>query len=336
MTQLALSVVIPTFNRAHLVGRAIQSALACTDAGDEILVVDDASTDNTADVVNAFGGRVRFLPGPHGGAGFTRNRGIRAATRPLLAFLDSDDEWLPDKIALQRSFLERRPDVLFCFSDFTSREGEAREPRYLAKWHKDGRGWDDILGPGVWYSNIVPLPVGREDFRVHVGNLFLQEMLSDYVATSTVVARRVEAGDALFFAEDLKVSEDKECFARLAQRGPAAYFDCDLSYQWGHAGCRLTEANLYELTRARITLMERIWGKDAGFMRAHGEEYADKLRQQYRLQAHWLLARGRTAEARAALKHSGPTPWHHRVLAALPGPVMRGLLRLRRAMRLCR
>src|SRR5207302_2632362 len=114
---------------------------------------------------------------------------------------------------------------------------------YLARWHNDYRPWDDILAPGLWYSSVATLPEKRADFRVHVGSMYLAEMLSDYVATSTCIVRRVEAGDALRFATDVPVSEDKECFARLAGAGPAAYLDCETSWQWGHGGPRITDAN---------------------------------------------------------------------------------------------
>src|SRR5206468_1085661 len=83
-------------------------ALAQVTADDEVIVADDGSTDNTAEALAEFQGRIRHLPLPHGGAGATRNRGVAQATRPLIAFLDSDDEWLPGKLKLQRTFLERR------------------------------------------------------------------------------------------------------------------------------------------------------------------------------------------------------------------------------------
>src|SRR5262249_8493752 len=160
---------------------------------------------------------------------------------------DSDDEWRPDKLYLQRTLMTKRPDVLFCFSDFAVRDGTAEVPNYLVNWHKDPRGWDEILGPGVPFSALAPPPAGRPEVRVHVGDLYLAERESDYVATSTLVVRREPAGDALRFAEDLNVSEDKACFARLAGRGLAAYLDCETSWQWAHAGPRLTDADIYAL-----------------------------------------------------------------------------------------
>src|SRR5262245_52606721 len=117
MSALGVSVIIPTYNRAVLVRRAVDNVLSQATADAEIIVVDDGSTDNTRALLAPYEGRIRLLAGRHAGAGAARNLGIRQATRPLIAFLDSDDEWMPDKLALQRSLMEKRPDVLFCFSD---------------------------------------------------------------------------------------------------------------------------------------------------------------------------------------------------------------------------
>ena len=118
MGSLSVSVVIPTYNRAKLIRRAIDSALRQLRPGDEIIVVDDGSTDNTAAVVTAFGPPVQYFPTPNGGAGRARNVGIDHATGNLVAFLDSDDEWFDGKLALQRSLMQSCPEVLFSFSNF--------------------------------------------------------------------------------------------------------------------------------------------------------------------------------------------------------------------------
>ncbi|MCB0126764.1 MAG: glycosyltransferase family 2 protein [Caldilineaceae bacterium] len=89
------SVVIPTYNRSHLVGRAIESALQQTKAAVEIIVVDDGSADETAQVVQAFGDRVRYVHQQNAGSARARDNGIRRAQAPWVALLDSDDAWVP-------------------------------------------------------------------------------------------------------------------------------------------------------------------------------------------------------------------------------------------------
>jgi len=334
MGQLGVSVIIPTYNRAHLIVRAVKSALAALESDDEIIIADDASTDNTAEVIAQFGERVRYYKVPHGGAGSARNHGVRYATKPLVAFLDSDDEWMPDKIKLQRTFMERRPDVLFCCSTFISKLESGEETHdYLRFWHNDPRTWDEILSPGVMYSAIAELPPGRDDFLVHVGDFYMAEFNANYMATTTVMTRRVEAGTALRFAEDLRIAEDKECFARLAGVGLGAYFACEMSIQWGHPGPRLTDENAYASYNAKLVLLDRVWGQDAQFMARYENLLRRAKRDTYIDRARWLLVRGRNREARQDLRAAGTSPLSFRLLASLPSPVSSTLLNLRRLMK---
>jgi GT2 family glycosyltransferase len=333
MDDLPVSVVIPTYNRARLVGRAIDSALAASGMGDEVIVVDDGSTDGTAAAVAPYHGRIRYLRTAHRGAGAARNRGVSEARSPLIAFLDSDDEWMPDKLELQRTLMARRPDVLFSFSNFALREdADGSEHRcYLSQWHKDARSWGEILGPGLPYSTIGPLPPGRADFPVHVGDLYPAMLNACYVATFTVVVRR-DAGAALQFAEDLPLYEDWECFARLARAGCGAYLACETAWNHGHAGPRLTGADALTATNTRIAMLSRIWGADAPFLATAGEQYRRVLARQHLLRARALITAGRTSEARQELQRAGGGPVAYHALAGLPGPVARGIVTLGRAL----
>jgi len=329
---LAVSVVIPTYDRARLVGRAVVSALAASATGDEVIVVDDGSTDGTEAALAPYRDRIRYVRTANRGAGAARNRGVREARNPLIAFLDSDDEWMPDKLVLQRALMARRPDVLFSFSDFAVRDVKGREHRfYLSQWHKDSRGWDEILGPGVPFSTIGPLPPGRADFRVHVGDIYPSMMTACYVSTFTVMVRR-DAGEALRFAEDLPLYEDWECFARLARAGRGAYLACETVWNHGHAGPRLTGADALVTAGARIAVLSRIWGRDAAFLAMEGDRYRRVLTEQHLIRARALIERGRTCQARRELRRAGGGPLVYRAVAGLPGPLARGLVTLGRAL----
>jgi glycosyltransferase involved in cell wall biosynthesis len=321
---LPVSVIIPTYNRGPLVGRAVASVLATTTPDDEVIVVDDGSTDRTEEALAPYLPRILYIRTPNAGAGAARNRGIGAASRPLVAFLDSDDEWMPDKLRLQRPFMQARPDVLFCFSDFGVRKtnGSAYR-RYLSRWHGDPRSWNEILGPGVAFSSLVDLPPGRQDFLVHVGSLYADLACANYVSTITLMVRREAAAEALRFAEDLPTYEDWECFARLARAGPAAYLDCETAWQWGHEGPRLTDTDDYRSASARMTLLERVWGRDEAYLAAHGERFRRRLAELHRVRANWLLRQGRCREARGELRLAGGDASKLRLLALLPGPLVR-------------
>jgi len=110
-----ISVVIPAWNREHYVAAAVRSVLEQTLPPLEILVVDDGSTDGTAEVVRAFGGSVRCLAQPNRGAAEARNHGARAACGNWLAFLDSDDLWVPHKLELQAAAVRGLPEDALVF-----------------------------------------------------------------------------------------------------------------------------------------------------------------------------------------------------------------------------
>ena len=94
-----VSVVIPTYNSSAMVEQAIQSVLAQTYRDFEIIVIDDGSTDGTKDVVRRFGERVRYFNQENQGVSAARNFGIHQSLGEYIAFLDSDDLWLPEKLA---------------------------------------------------------------------------------------------------------------------------------------------------------------------------------------------------------------------------------------------
>jgi glycosyltransferase involved in cell wall biosynthesis len=97
-----ISVVIPAFNAGQFIRRTVDSILAQTYSDFEIIVVDDGSTDNTADVVRSYGPKVRYIYQQNAGDGPARNTGITAAEGDWIAFLDHDDEWLPKKLQLHQ------------------------------------------------------------------------------------------------------------------------------------------------------------------------------------------------------------------------------------------
>jgi glycosyltransferase involved in cell wall biosynthesis len=323
MVRPPVSVVIPTYNRCHLLARALHSVVAECDESDEVIVVDDASTDNTAEVVAGFSS-VTYLRMEHGGAGKARNLGIRFSTNPLLSFLDSDDEWLPGALILKCALLQAMPELVFCFSNFAgSVQDGSLHHGTLASWHKDTRPWDEILTPGVPFSSLALLPEGQADVRVHIGRLDLNEMRANYVAANTVVVRRELAGEALWFPEDLPTFEDWECFGRLSLQGECAYLDTETAIQHYHHGPRLTDANYLKCATARITTLQRVWGADAEFLRFHREAYERTLFEQRKIRVRYLLAEGSGNEALVEMSGLSGWPLTDRVLAKVPSWITR-------------
>ena len=116
---MTVSAVIPAYNRKAYIRRAIDSALAQTIPVDEIVVIDDGSTDGTADAVEAwYGGQIRVVRQENTGVSGARLRGIREASGQWIAFLDSDDEWVPERNGELLAATKRvTDDVAWIFGD---------------------------------------------------------------------------------------------------------------------------------------------------------------------------------------------------------------------------
>lgn len=139
----SVSVVIPTFNRSHILERALRSVLGQTVAAREIIreiiVVDDGSTDDTASLVQAQFPEIKLIRQENKGVSAARNHGIRCADSEWIAFLDSDDEWLPNKLELQLVAAKRHPDILLWHGDeIWIRKGKRVNPRQK---HAKSGGW---------------------------------------------------------------------------------------------------------------------------------------------------------------------------------------------------
>lgn len=120
MTEPPVSAIIPVFDGARYIEQAIQSILAQTYRHVEILVVDDGSSDHTAARVRSISaGRIRYVVQAHSGAGAARNTGVQHASGQLLAFLDADDLWSPDKLAIQTARLNQSPHPDLVFGHYT-------------------------------------------------------------------------------------------------------------------------------------------------------------------------------------------------------------------------
>jgi glycosyltransferase involved in cell wall biosynthesis len=130
-----ISVIIPTFNGRRYLAAAIQSVLGQSLPADEIIVADDGSDDDSAAIARRFGGPVRLLRLPHRGLPFTLNDAIAAARGDVLGFLDDDDLWAPEKLALQVAALRADPDLdaVFChLVQFNDVEAAIVDPAEIA------------------------------------------------------------------------------------------------------------------------------------------------------------------------------------------------------------
>jgi len=156
-----ISVIVPAFNSAHLVTDALGSVKKQTYPNIELIVVDDGSSDDTYDVVRTFDPEIRLIRQDNQGPASARNNGIQASKGRFLAFLDADDQWLPDKLDKQYRFALRHPDVSVFVCNVINLEGDQlKGPRFSSKkifGEKKSEGIvSDYIRPTIRYSFHAP------------------------------------------------------------------------------------------------------------------------------------------------------------------------------------
>ncbi len=185
-----VSVVIPTFNRAHQVTRAVQSVLDQTFRDFEIIIVDDGSTDETKTAVSRFQDRVKLIVHDENlGVSAARNTGIHESAEAFVAFLDSDDFWLPNKLQKQIQFFETNPNALICQTEEI--------------WIRNGH-------------RVNP----RKKHRKPSGDIFEQSLKRCLVSPSAVMLKRSVFDEIGGFDESLPACEDYDMWLRIAWRYP--------------------------------------------------------------------------------------------------------------------
>ena len=286
-----VSVVIPTYNRASMVGDAIESALAQTYAPLEVIVVDDGSTDDTEGAVRQFGPRVRYVRQENSGVGAARNAGLAVARGEAIAFLDSDDLWLPRKNEWQITVLEKKPEVGLVYSEFDIlKDDGTRLSQGSRTWFAEPTNPADFFARTTTYAGLSggPSPAWA-DFPVHAGPLYRTLLDEALILTSTVIVRRAAMRPTDRFTERVTIFEDWEFFARMAQTCDTAFLDVTTTVNRGHQQSpRVTDCSHLARAECYLAMVQRIWGADPEFTRDH----ADRVR---RAAAHALLAVSREA-----------------------------------------
>lgn len=224
-----VSVIMPLYNRADLVGESIASLQRQTLRDWELVVVDDGSTDGSAEVVERLAsedGRIRLIRQENSGqCAAPRNRAIADATGDLVSFLDSDDLLHPDKLSVQADLMDRHPDVDMIFSNMKIFFGD--DPH-------EGR---DYLGRVDWHARTAHLrtPVEEDVYLCEPGFYRFMSTEVTSITVQTVMVRR-SALDRLDgpFDEEMILAEDIDLWFRLARDNRILYVDRPLAYYRRH------------------------------------------------------------------------------------------------------
>ncbi|MFZ5811536.1 MAG: glycosyltransferase family 2 protein [Thermodesulfobacteriota bacterium] len=259
-----VSTIIPTYNRAGMVGEAVASVLSQTFADFELLVVDDGSTDDTAGELSRFRDpRLTVRRTPNRGVSAARNLGIAMARGRLVAFLDSDDLWLPEKLARHVAFMEHTGHAASQTQETWLRRGRRVNPR-----------------------------------RIHLkkdGDFFQSALALCLVSPSSVMIRKEFLDRVGGFDENLAACEDYDLWLRMLLRAPIGLVDEELTVRRGGRPDQLS-ARFVGLDLFRIRSLAKILGREA-MSPWHRDCMEKELMRKLRIYTEGCVKRGRVEEA---------------------------------------
>ena len=222
-----VSVIIPTYDRARVLMRAVNSVLGQNYQPLELIVVNDGSNDETEELLTplAAAGRLILISQTNQGVSAARNAGIRASSGPLIAFLDSDDEWLPGKVQTQVDYFAANPGQVLV---------QTQE-----RWIRNGRR----VNPG------------RKHLK-RAGDIFLDSLELCLISPSAVMLRRALLDEVGLFDESLPAAEDYDLWLRVLVRYPAGLIDREFVIRHGGHEDQLSAG--HSLDRWRVQALEKI------------------------------------------------------------------------------
>ena len=221
-----ISVIIPTHNRRHTLPRALDSVLAQQRPADEIIVIDDGSSDGTAAMVARDYPRVRLIVQPNAGVSAARNRGIAAARRRWIALLDSDDAWLPHKFDAQIRALAAHPDLRLCHTEEI--------------WMRNGRRVNAM-----------------KKHAKRGGHIFLDALPLCVISPSSALIRRDLFDEVGLFDEALPACEDYDLWLRICAREAVAFVPTPQIVKYGGHEDQLSRRH-WGMDRFRVRALQKI------------------------------------------------------------------------------
>jgi len=300
-----VTAVIPTYNRARTLPRSIGSVLTQTYPRVELIVVDDGSTDDTSSVLERYAGRLRVVRQANAGPSAARNSGLRESAGDIVAFLDSDDEWVPEKIERQVQLMTRvGPAAVCCVCDATMKYPGGREVRAF-----DESALAPASSQSVWL-NVLPILATRFLLFNQTAAIWKEPLVS--------------CGG---FDENLWLLEDYDLALRLSQFGPWCVISDSLVIWHGGADNSLSDRATNDSTRLNASLetiltrcLEAPWCSDPRarfFLRARREISRIEFWTS-RLQSRPSVRAGRATVslARALLRR---LPWYPEMLVRAVG-----------------
>ncbi|MGB0715055.1 MAG: glycosyltransferase family 2 protein [Phycisphaerae bacterium] len=243
-----VSVIIPTYNRATLLPRALESVLFQSIDDWEVIVVDDGSIDDTPEIVRhlapSFGGRLVYERQSNRGSSAARNRGIDLARGRFVCFLDSDDEFVPNKIERQLTLFSQRPELGLVYSDF------------LAKGI-DGESLGCAFDRNCRVARSVSTTSVGDGLFVCGDDMFSSLLSSYFIATIVGMVRRDVLGETIRFEESASYAEEWLFYLTVVRACAVGFVDEPLSIHH-HTSGSVTRTDTFQNVAGAYSIVRRV------------------------------------------------------------------------------
>ena len=264
-----ISVIIPSYNRKNYIKESIESIRAQSYQDFEIIVVDDGSTDGTLDILKDYGSEIHLIQQKHGERAMARNKGIEESKGDYIAFLDSDDIWLPEKLSLQLEVMESSAQVVCVYGSCLRMDEKSR-----------------------------PLPTAQRQKKGYSGDVFLKLLKRNFVPSPTPLIRRSCFEKSCRFNTKYALYEDWACWLQIAKMGDFHFIPQALASYRVHPKQSVKLASPEVIENSTLSVLEDTFTQFPVKER-HKKE---ALALAYLRSAYWYLVDKQTLKAREALK----------------------------------
>lgn len=298
----AVSIILPTYNRAHCIRGAVESVLGQTYPHFELIIIDDGSTDYTAEVVKQYlmDKRIIYVRQENSGAAAARNHGLSVRKGNLVAFIDSDDVWEPDKLRIQISVLDALHAAGIVCSDFSAtRDGILIEASHIRSYFSV---LDDykLSYEDVFMHRLIGRVDGLKDSDVvHWGNIYPTMIFGNIILTSTCLCRSEVFDKAGVFDASFRTLEDYDLFLRITKNTNVAFVPMPLT-RYGYGQDQLIgENHFHQLCINLIDIFNKNIGsiEDRAFLQANKTRIRHHLGKYLAMHGYYHFARNEMKEA---------------------------------------
>lgn len=339
MSDDLVSVIIPAYKCEEVISSALESVLGQTYRNVEVIVVDDGSPDNLEGAVERYRDRIRYISQENGGVSKARNTGVRASLGKFVAFLDADDAWDREKLALQVEILSRHPEIGMLFSAFHfMRGGNVLKDRnyrsgfnFFREYRYDIR---DI------FPNRSTLEKNGVRVEYHWGDIYDRLFLGNFILPSSVIARKESFLACGGFNERIRVAEETDFFLRFSARRQVGFLDHPVVYyEIPSQGNLSGKSNMETLIKNAYKIQTDSFIENQNFLKRGRNYYLKAISNTYCRLAYYYLSELKTGLCREYARHAmkicrtNTRPYYLYAMGALPSGVLKQAGNLKRAVK---